>query len=579
MRGAVYNIFAGSRSAETRHARRSGRVVFSDKGRQLVLRSPCCRASLRGVLGHCMLGAALLVSSPVSASWSIEPSLKTGVAVSDNVGLASETGLPVFGKETTDLVSELTPGIWVKSLGRRHSLDLLYRMQNLSYAREKQYDISNHQLEATMNGELLRRHLFFEGEASNYQQPIYAHPGVLTDYFLPGERADISTIRLSPYYRYSFGGTARMMLRYTHVQTRIEKRASDGTTNRFNARLANKRWGRVAWNIGYKNERVEREDEFLFDHEVAAANFRYRLSRRFALLARAGSENHNLGTSTTWTVQYENGSYWAAGAGWRLRRDVQLDALGGEGYSRVRLLWNPSRRTSLKVYWRDQEFGMNPGVSWRGEFSMHFRRTVWLASYNETVIALQQALSDRGLYSFRDPDSGFFLPGEVDPETERLVPVYFDPDTGERTDYPNAGKLIPLVFDDFGLFNETFLRRRGQMVFGWQTGEDALTGLLFYEHRTYLEQGDEATSYGLHGNWKHSLDPATELLGGAQYRFHSYRFVPEDEYAWSLEAGMSWKLEGDNTASCLYRYLNRYSASKKNRYHENRITCYVKFVL
>ncbi len=520
-----------------------------------------------------------LISSMAVAGWSVVPSLKTGVTLSDNVGLASDADLPVFGERTVDLVSELTPGLWITSRGRRHAFDALYRLQSLTYAREKQYDISNNQFNATMTGELLRRQLFFEGEASNYQQPIYAHPGILTDYFLPGERADITTLRLSPYYRYSFGTKARMVLRYTHLRTRIERRASDGVTNRLNAYFANRRWGRVGWNVSYKNERVERGDEFLFDHEVAAANFRYWLSRRFAVLARAGYENHNLGMSTSWSVRYENGTYRAAGIGWRLRRDMRLDILGGEDYRRMRLLWNPSRRTSLVLRWREQRFGMNPGPRWHGEFTMRFRRTVWVASYEETVTSLQQALSDKGLYSFRDPDTGFFVPGEVDPETEQLVPVYFDPDTGERAEYPNAGRLVPLVLDDFGLFNETFLRRRGQSVFGWQTGEDALTALLFYEHRSYLEQAGEATSYGLHGNWRRTLNPDTELLVGGQYRLHSYRFVPVDEYAWSAEMGVSWKLEGSSTASCLYRFLNRNAAAKKSRYHENRITCYIDFVL
>ncbi|GEM_PF-3588884 len=521
----------------------------------------------------------VLFLTPAIARWSIEPSLKGGVSLSDNAGLASDVGLRAFGKRREDIISEITPGLWIKGAGRHYTLNASYRMQNLSYAYQKQYDVINHQLEAVSSGELIRNRLFFDVEAYNYQHPLYAYPGIPADYYLPGNRADITTLKLSPTYRRSLGGIARMVVRYTYAQTRVEKRASDGITNRLNFRLANKRWGKFIWNLHYKNERLERDDYFLMDHEIAAGNFRYRFDRRFALIVRGGSENHHLGFSTSWTRQYENGVYWAGGVGLRIRRTLRVDALYGDHFKMVRTFWNPSRRTSFELSWRDRDYGMNPGKSWRGEFSMRFRRSVWQTSYREMVVSQQQALSERGLYSFRDPDTGQYLPGEVDPDTGQLTPVYLDPDTGERIEYPDAGRLTVLELNDFGLFDESYLRKRGQSVFGWQTGDDAVTAMLFYERRHYLEQGDSELSYGLYTSWKHRLSPDTELLSGGNYQHHIYRFTRFEGTAWSAEVGLLRELSHRTSASCLYRYIQRYAYSKKNRYHENRIVCYLKLTM
>ncbi|HHS84137.1 MAG TPA: TIGR03016 family PEP-CTERM system-associated outer membrane protein [Gammaproteobacteria bacterium] len=521
-------------------------------------------------------GLGVLFGTSAVAKWSVEPSLKTGVSLSDNAGLVSDNGLPAFGKRRHDIISEVTPGLWLKGAGSRYRLNAVYRMQNLFYAQQKQYDVTNNQLEAVGDGEIFRDHLFFDAEVYNYQNPLYAYPGIPADYYLPGNRADITTLKLSPYFRKDFGNTARMVMRYTYEQIQVEKRASDGITRRFNFRMANKRWGRDAWNIRYKKERLERGGFFLLDHETAEGNFRYRFGRRFSLLARAGSENHNLGASTTWTRQYENGNYWAGGVGLRIRRTLRLDTLYGDHFKMIRTTWNPSRRADFELSWRDRDYGMNPGESWRGEFSVRFRRSVWLTSYQEMVVSQQQALSDRGIYSFRNPDTGEYLPGEIDPDTEQLTPVYFDPDTGERIDYPDAGNLTTLVLNDFGLFDETYLRRRGQSVYGWQTGEDAVTALLFYERRNYLEQGDSEQSYGFYGSWKRRLTPVTELLSGGNYQHRIYRFTRFKGTAWSVDAGLLWELSHNTSASCLYRYIDRYAYSRKNRYHENRITCYLK---
>ncbi len=520
-----------------------------------------------------------LIYTPAVAKWLMEPSLKTGMSLSDNAGLVSDSGLPVFGKRRQDIISELTPGFWVKGEGRRYSLNAVYRMQNLFYAHQKQYDVTNHQLEASATGEVIRNHLFFDAEAYNIQYPLYAYPGIPADYYLPGNRTDVAMLKVSPFFHKDLGGFAQIKLRYTYSRTQVEQHASDGITNRYEFRLANKRWGKKIWNINYKKERLERDDYFLMDHETASANLRYRASRRFAFLVRGGIENHNLGLSTSWTREYENGSYWAGGFGWRIWHTLRLDTLYGDHFKMVRAFWNPSRRTHLKLSWRDRVYGMNPGASWRGEFNVQFRRSVWLTSYQELVIAQQQALSERGLYSFRDPDTGQYLPGEIDPDSGKLTPVYLDPDTGEQVDYPNAGNLTVLALNDFGLFDESYLRKRGQSVYSWQTADNTATAMVFYERRNYLEQGDSETSYGLYTSWKHHLTPVTDFLSGGNYQHRVYRFTRFEGKVWSVEAGFLWELNRRTSASCLFRYLDRYGYSKKNRYHENRVTCYVKLTM
>ncbi len=525
----------------------------------------------------CLCGG--LTAEPILAKWSLEPSFKTAVTLSDNIGLASDENLPAFGKRRKDVVSEFTPELWLRGEGRRYWLNATYRMQNLFYAREKQYDITNHRAEIAASGELLRDRFFLDVEARHFQHPIFAHPGIFMEYSVPGDRTDVTTLKVTPQVRQNLGKHARLLLRYTHDQTRIEDRASDSVTRRAQARIANRRWGRMAWNFGYKKERIERADYLLWDRESSVANLRYRFGRRFALLLRAGSENHRLGMSTSWTRKYRNGQYWAGGASWRILRTLRVDALHGDHYEQFRARWNPSRRTSLDLIWQDMDYGMNPGESWRGEFRLRFRRSIWLASYQERIVALQQALSERGIYSFRDPETGQFVPGEPDPESGRLVPVYFDPETGEQIEHPYAGRLTPLVLDDFGLFNETYLRRRGQAVFGWQTGENAVTALLFHEQRDYLEQGDNELSQGIHANWRHRLAARRELLVGGDLQRRVYRFTRYEGEVWSIETGLRWELGGNSSASCLYRYLDRSAYSKRNRYHENRITCYLQLRL
>ena len=515
----------------------------------------------------------LFVTVPATAKWSIEPSLKTQISHSNNVGLASE-------KRKQDVIYELTPDLWLKGEGRRYKLNVFYRMQNLFYTQEKKYDITNHKLEAVATGEILRDRVFIEAEAHNFQQYIKNHPGIFMGYTLPGNRADITTARLSPFIRHDFGNSARMLLRYTHEQTRIEKLASDGISRRYDLSLANKQPGRrIVWNLNYKKKRVERSGSFLMDQETAVANLRYRFGRRISFLARGGSENHDLGFSTDWTQKYESGNYWAAGINWHIRRALEVDTLYGDHFKLIRTLWKPSRRTILEINWSDKDYGLNSSESWRGDISIRFRHSVWLTSYNEDVVTVQQSLGERGLFSFRDQDTGQLVPGEIDTETGLLAPVYLDPDTGERTDYPDGGKLAALVMDDFGLLNETYIRKRGQSVYGWKTTNDTATALLFYERRNYLEGGGSDSSYGVYATWKHRLDHVYEVLFGSQYQHRIYRFTRFEGDIWSVEAGVLKKLGGKSTASCMYSYLERDTYNEGNRYNESRISCYVKLTL
>lgn len=502
------------------------------------------RSSLQAVVGRCspaLLGLVFAMSPQLGhgASWEVTPTLSVAEIYTDNVELASE------GSEEQEFVTEIRPGISVVGTGRRLRLSADYRMQNLFYVEDSDRNSTNHQFRGQANSELVKELFFLDASATVRQVLITPEDGVRLDNIATGNRTDAQTYSISPYLRSRFGGYAQGLARYRRTAVRVDEGASDSDTDTVEASLrSGPKFTRFVWSLAYQSQQQDRETATDFDRTTARADARYRLTDSWSLLGLAGYEDQELRTSR----QFEEGTYWAVGLGWRPNRHIGVDALYGDEFRSASVNWNPTTRTSLSVSWRDREVGLNPGEVWTASGSVRTRRTSWQLSYQETTETFQTLL----------PAGQVF--------------VYVDPLTGDVFPDPGPGLVEVPLFDTFELTDEVFERKIGRASVGVQTGKTSLLFSIFDERREFLSRLDEERNYGARASWNWRVGALTSTIATASWRHREGRAGQTEDDFWHIEAGLDRQIGRDWTASLRYRHAELDSERAGRGYEENRVT-------
>jgi len=470
------------------------------------------RAPARGALaaGAAAALALALAAGPAEAGkWRITPRISAQETFSDNIDLSPGGGRP-------DWVSEVRPGIDIRGTGRRIDLDLSYNLQALDYARGSRSFQLNHQLQAIGNAELYRQVLFLDFSASMRQENT-ANTGRLAGdtRSATGGTADVITGSLTPIVRHHFGRWADAEVRTTFSLV-DNSGASGSKTRSLEARIdSGSRFARLPWSVTFSRRREHGDSGARSVFQRLQATVRYRISRRYELNLRAGTENNSFARRAG---SSPSGLTWRAGA-----------------------VWNPTPRTSIDLGFEDRFFGTAFSLDARHRS----RRAVLTARYAEDTTTSSQIQLQRQLI----------------PLTDAFGEPILDPDSGQAV-------LIPT--DTPALSEEVIVRQRldaGVTVKG-RRSEASLK--LFNDRRAFQLTGDSERTFGLSASASRRLSRLIGARLSGSWQRTKPRAGGPRETRFELGAGLSRQLSGSISLNLDLRHLRQISASASGDYSENR---------
>jgi len=466
--------------------------------------------------------------------------LSIGEFYTDNATLQSASG------KEDEFITDVSPGISVDKEGSRLTLGAEYLMQNLFYAVDSNRNAINHKLQAEVNAQPIREHLFVDAEAVMRQVLISPEQTISVDELNPDARVNSVSYSVSPYYRHNFSNLAEALMRYKFNEVTFEEGASDSTTNFYEASLnSGRRFTQLQWRMNYRNSKSNRDAGGDINRESAFGEVRYQVFDSWSVLAQGGYENNEF-VSTRPT---RNGGYWAVGLGWRPSNHLSIDALYGERFKSVTFALNPTTRTSLSVSWRNSDVGTNVGQVWSGSFELKNRRTLWKASYLEDTTTTQQlALAGTAF-------------------------IFFDPSTGKVVANPLPGQTVTVLpVDVFALTDEVFLRKRGETSFVYQASKSKLFFALFHERHAFALLSRDEVSYGGNASWNWRYSGHTTSVLSAACTRTSFHSTNRKTGLCTIQEEISRQLRPHLRGSLAYRYTIQDSTGSDRDYDENRVS-------
>ncbi len=283
-----------------------------------------------------------------AADWTFVPTLRLRESYSDNIELAS----PALA--TSDLVSEITPGINVTANSSHLKLNMSYSLQQLIYQHEP--DALNHQLQGNAKAELLDDWLFVDASASISKQNVSAFgPQLIDNTQITSNQNTVDAFQISPYLTHFMRGFATAELRYTHDNVSSSNILST-KTDEVRFKLVGDNGGQGwNWDALYDSSKVDDSATAPVTMKSESFTLRDPLTGSVGLFGTIGYENEDYQASNG---QAPKGQFWSLGAS-----------------------WNPSVRTSVVASAGKRYFGNTASfdASYRGH------NTVWRVSYNEDI--------------------------------------------------------------------------------------------------------------------------------------------------------------------------------------------------
>ena len=490
-----------------------------------------------------VLCIALLMSwqtSLFAAKWQVHPTLNLAETYSDNIALAPP------GREKTEYVTEINPGVSLDAQGRRVKLNLAYTLQNTIYASNSNRNASNHQLAAHGNAELVKDIFFVDARSSITQQIVNAEGRVALDNLNLGNQANVFTYGISPYLKLHLASFANAELRFSedHVKNQSST-LSDAESRRYTAHLNSGRsFARLQWDANYQQRDLNRIGNNDSHYQSANADMRYRVLSSWNLLARGGYEDNNLPNVT----DPHNGSYWSAGLEWVPSPHFRASATTGENNWDANLSFIPTERTSLSIGYREREVGLIRGPSWNATLIHRTRHTEWRGSYTEESTTIQ-TLQLTGQQFFTLVDS-----------------------QGNLVVDPNTGLPVILVRNVFSLTDEDFVRKRGQLSITINTGKSDIVVGLYNERRTYSLRNNSEDVSGTTASWSWRFAPRTRSVIGGGWERRNPANTDLHEDTWHGTVGLIRNMPNNVTASLEYSHLQHNTFVAYGDYGENRVS-------
>lgn len=299
--------------------------------------------------------AFLLSSHAYAAEWKFQPNLTLGATYTDNVRLTAA------GTETSDFITQVSPGFVVTGAGRGLKLNASYTMQNLLYEKATSKVLTNHLLAANANAELVRDLFFLDAKAGISQQNISPFAAQSSSNLnLSDNRTEVRTTSISPYLQHRFGSAATAELRYAHdsVDTStggLQDTDQDRLLVNVNSGPA---YRSVGWGLRYSHQTIHYKNANSVDLDEVSGALHYLISPRLSLDLTIGHEKNGYAA----IGKDPEGFFWLAGA-----------------------TWTPSERTSLKAGAGKRFYGNTYSLA----ANHRSRQTIWSVGYSEDITTTQ----------------------------------------------------------------------------------------------------------------------------------------------------------------------------------------------
>ena len=472
--------------------------------------------------------------------WTVTPSLAVGETYTDNVFLSPA------GAQISDWITQLVPGISIKSNGPRLRLDAVYAPQIMHYARTERPDNVFQKLNAVGTLEVADDLLFLDAGANVDQYDVSLQaPLTTSNVNITGNRATALTAYVSPYLRRAIGSEARVDARYMHSRWRSDDNQQllpDNDAGRILLRLESGPAYRLfTWKVHYSGEEIRYVTHQKTTSEVFLTDGRRLVTPTAGLLMQAGYERYDTG--------------------------IGFDALEDPRWS-LGFDWTPTARTRLAV-----TAGKRLDESaYSFEFRHRTRLTSWNVSYAEDVTTSRS--------QFFVPETGNTA-GTLD---QMFASRYPDPVERQRVvqDFIARTGLPPSLGGPINFFtDQLFLQKRWLAVMGLHGARNTLIARAFLEYRRALTgttdlpgEGDFASSQsirmtgaGLAWSWQ-LMAKSTWNLEAGRIR-NDFLDTDQVDHFTYLRAGLTRKFQPRLSGSLYYRRQQMDSSLVTTNYVEN----------
>ena len=463
--------------------------------------------------------AALGSGTPaVAGDLTITPSLELRESYSDNVDLGPD------GEETSALISEIVPGVTIRSESARvtAAYDAFPILRHQTAGSDEGLSVAGG-LAGLATVEAVEDLFFVDTQSSISQQVLSSRAA--------GSTANEETVqvhRISPYLQSRFGGFADGEARYRLSQVSIsgqEEAGADGTSDSTTHSLglsldSGRDFTRFRWSWNAFASQESRADDDDVSRAETEFELEYAFDRSISVIAGAGYQRFDDGDSAndiedpTWKVGFR---------------------------------WRPGPRTELQATYGVRDDDQSANVNFRYDIST---RTSITASYVEVLEKSQERLV-RNVSSI-----------ELDPDTDEFI----DPETGLPFD-PNQS---PFDIDDETTRIEALRLglngTRGRNTFGLNAA---------IQNEETEPTGEQEEIITLNARFSRRLNPhltANLFVGYERSEFDDGQI--DDEY--TLTGGLSYEIYANVRAALRYEFHLQNSTVDTSEFTENRVTANVR---
>lgn len=255
------------------------------------------------------------------------PELGLSELYTDNIYLAPA------GNERSDSATILSPGFRGCTVGSIFRAKFNYTGEGIWYARNPPPNSFFNQINGDFHAQILPGHLFLGGNTSYGQTAIDPYQAYSSNnaYVVPGNRTNIWTSNLSPYWLQSLGPLGLATLRYSYGRVEYGNSSLYNSTSRgesfvLNSPGYNTHW---SWTVNWSTNTVRYDrlgTNVYFDN--AYLTLGYQLTQHLRLLGTDGVEDNYLPNGD---IQRYGSAYWNAGFAWQDLR-FSLEALWGHRF-------------------------------------------------------------------------------------------------------------------------------------------------------------------------------------------------------------------------------------------------------
>ena len=311
-----------------------------------------CRLTALGLLSVVAIGARAEPDSggDTSRPFIISPSVTVNETLTDNANLTATDRRP-------DLISQVAPGVQLRSAAGWAQGFLNYSLIGTTYARSTSSDQVQQSLESAVQTQLLDHRLFIDGNASISRQNITAFGTQTPDSALHTDnQTQVETLAVTPYVQGTLAGNvayklgADYSLMHSGSDSIGNSRNSGGNAHLGTAQTT----ARIGWGLDVSDERTD-----------------FSLGRNTTTKSAVGSLSFTPDGELLFTLR-----------GGREATDVETLNLKYDTTYGASLRWTPSDRTTLLLQDDKRYFGDAYTLS----FQHRTAQTVWMFSDVRQVI-------------------------------------------------------------------------------------------------------------------------------------------------------------------------------------------------